>query len=239
LGKTTTKAIDNNDENEEDREILQQRQQTTRMADLGAQLAQLSPEQRQAIMMQAQQEANQGVMQEMMKHMVSSCFDACTGTSVRLLYCGPIVFPFGSLHSMAVGQVMRWLFRVCLLGGAGYFASTPLNVLSTDRILTDVFNFFSILCTYKLSLLFFMFFPPLFLGMLMVVMVIDIPLQSNRETSSTVANRLVWVRVKIGTWKLGPRCRRLWRIGREPADTDSTRLLASTTSCIEEDMFRS
>jgi len=39
------------------------------MADLGAQLNQLTPEQRQAIMMKAQQEANQQVMSEMMKHM--------------------------------------------------------------------------------------------------------------------------------------------------------------------------
>lgn len=53
------------------------------MADLGSQLSQLSPEQRQAIMMKAQQEANQQVMQEMMKHMVVTCFDKCAGTSVR------------------------------------------------------------------------------------------------------------------------------------------------------------
>jgi hypothetical protein len=53
------------------------------MADLGAQLSQLSPEQRQAIMIKAQQEANQSVMQEMMKEMITTCFDKCAGTSVR------------------------------------------------------------------------------------------------------------------------------------------------------------
>lgn len=52
------------------------------MSDLGAQLSQLSPEQRQAIMIKAQQEANQGVMQEMMKEMITTCFDKCAGTSV-------------------------------------------------------------------------------------------------------------------------------------------------------------
>lgn len=52
------------------------------MDDLGAQLRQLSPEQRQAIMYQAQQEANQSVMQEMMKEMITKCFDSCAGTSV-------------------------------------------------------------------------------------------------------------------------------------------------------------
>jgi len=57
------------------------------MADLGAQLAQLSPEQRQAIMVKAQQEANQAVMQEMMKDMVSSCFQTCATTSVRCCRC--------------------------------------------------------------------------------------------------------------------------------------------------------
>jgi hypothetical protein len=55
------------------------------MADLGAQLNQLTPEQRQAIMMKAQQEANQQVMQEMMKHMTAACFEKCAGTSVRRL----------------------------------------------------------------------------------------------------------------------------------------------------------
>jgi Tim10/DDP family zinc finger len=53
------------------------------MSDLGAQLSQLTPEQRQAIMMKAQQEANEQVMQEMMKRMTSACFERCAGTSVR------------------------------------------------------------------------------------------------------------------------------------------------------------
>jgi hypothetical protein len=52
---------------------------------LGAQLRQLTPEQRQAIMIQAQQEANQSVMQEMMKEMIQTCFTTCAGTSVRVL----------------------------------------------------------------------------------------------------------------------------------------------------------
>ena len=57
------------------------------MSDLGAQLSQLSPEQRQAIMVQAQQEANQSVMQEMMKEMIASCFEKCAGSSVRTYVC--------------------------------------------------------------------------------------------------------------------------------------------------------
>jgi DNA-directed RNA polymerase specialized sigma24 family protein len=55
------------------------------MADIGAQLNSLSPEQRQAVMMQAQQEANQSIMQELMKEMVTTCFEKCSGTSVRTL----------------------------------------------------------------------------------------------------------------------------------------------------------
>ncbi|GKY91106.1 hypothetical protein MPSEU_000083400 [Mayamaea pseudoterrestris] len=51
------------------------------MSDLNSQLAQLTPEQRQAIMMKAQQEANQQVMGEMMQKMASTCFDKCSGTS--------------------------------------------------------------------------------------------------------------------------------------------------------------
>jgi hypothetical protein len=52
------------------------------MSDLGAQLNQLTPEQRQAVMMQAQQEANQSILQELMKEMVTTCFEKCSGTSV-------------------------------------------------------------------------------------------------------------------------------------------------------------
>jgi hypothetical protein len=55
------------------------------MADLGAQLSQLSPEQRQGIMVKAQQEANQQVMQNMMQQMASACFDRCAGNSVSRL----------------------------------------------------------------------------------------------------------------------------------------------------------
>jgi len=54
------------------------------MGDLGAQLSQLTPEQRQAIMMKAQHEANQQVMEVMVKQMVAACFDKCAGTSVRV-----------------------------------------------------------------------------------------------------------------------------------------------------------
>lgn len=54
--------------------------------DLGAQISQLSPDQRQALMAQAQQEANQSIMQDMMKNMVKTCFDRCAGTSVRLVW---------------------------------------------------------------------------------------------------------------------------------------------------------
>jgi DNA-directed RNA polymerase specialized sigma24 family protein len=46
------------------------------------QINQLSPEQRQAIMLQAQQEANQQIMQSMMEKMISTCFKKCAGTSV-------------------------------------------------------------------------------------------------------------------------------------------------------------
>jgi DNA-directed RNA polymerase specialized sigma24 family protein len=47
------------------------------------QLAQLTPQQRQAVLMQAQQEANQRIMQDLMQKMVKTCFEKCAGTSVR------------------------------------------------------------------------------------------------------------------------------------------------------------
>jgi Tim10/DDP family zinc finger len=52
------------------------------MTDPAAALQSLSPEQKQAVIMQVQQQANQQVMQEMMKNMATTCFEACAGTSV-------------------------------------------------------------------------------------------------------------------------------------------------------------
>ena len=43
----------------------------------------LTPEQRQAVMMQAQQEANSQIMREMINKMAQACFQKCAGTSVR------------------------------------------------------------------------------------------------------------------------------------------------------------
>ena len=47
-----------------------------------AALNQLSPEQRQAVLMQIQQKANQEVMAKMTEDMVAVCFKKCAGTSV-------------------------------------------------------------------------------------------------------------------------------------------------------------
>ncbi|KAL7561697.1 hypothetical protein ACA910_016459 [Epithemia clementina (nom. ined.)] len=48
--------------------------------DLGAQLGKLTPQQRQAVLMRAQQEANTQIMQKMMEKMVTACYDKCAGT---------------------------------------------------------------------------------------------------------------------------------------------------------------
>lgn len=45
-------------------------------------LSKLTPEQKQAVMVQAQQEANQKIMETMIKSMLTSCFNKCAGTSV-------------------------------------------------------------------------------------------------------------------------------------------------------------
>ena len=47
---------------------------------------QLTPQQRQAVMMKAQQEANQSIMQSMMEKMTSICFKKCAGHSVSSLW---------------------------------------------------------------------------------------------------------------------------------------------------------
>ena len=46
-------------------------------------LANLTPEQKQAVMMEAQQQANQQIMVAMVESMTLACFDKCAGTSVR------------------------------------------------------------------------------------------------------------------------------------------------------------
>mmetsp|Transcript_34325 Transcript_34325/g.74485 ORF Transcript_34325/g.74485 Transcript_34325/m.74485 type:complete len:85 (-) Transcript_34325:316-570(-) len=44
-------------------------------------MSKLTPEQQQAVMVQAQNEANQQIMQTMMDSMIKSCFDKCVTTS--------------------------------------------------------------------------------------------------------------------------------------------------------------
>ena len=44
-------------------------------------LQNLTPEQKQAVMAQAQQQANQQIMSSMIESMTLSCFDKCAGTS--------------------------------------------------------------------------------------------------------------------------------------------------------------
>jgi hypothetical protein len=46
-------------------------------------LNKLTPEQRQAVMMQAQNEANSQIMRDMINNMAQACFRKCAGTSVR------------------------------------------------------------------------------------------------------------------------------------------------------------
>jgi Tim10/DDP family zinc finger len=48
-------------------------------------LNKLTPEQRQAVMMQAQKEANTQIMRDMINNMAQACFQKCAGTSVRTI----------------------------------------------------------------------------------------------------------------------------------------------------------
>lgn len=82
--------------------------------DLAAQINQLSPEQRQSIMHQQQQAANEGIMQEMMTQMVQNCFQKCTGTSVRTHFIMILIFLLYfhgllviSISFSSLGDVMR------------------------------------------------------------------------------------------------------------------------------------
>ena len=49
-----------------------------------AALASLTPEQKQAVMAQAQGQANQQIMASMVESMTVRCFDKCVGTSVSV-----------------------------------------------------------------------------------------------------------------------------------------------------------
>jgi hypothetical protein len=57
------------------------------MDNLGAQLSQLTPEQRQAVMMRIKAEADQQITIEMIKRMTAACFEKCAGTSVSKCIC--------------------------------------------------------------------------------------------------------------------------------------------------------
>ena len=48
-------------------------------------LSQLTPQQKQAVLIRAQQEANQQIYQKMMADMLENCFQKCTGTSVSFV----------------------------------------------------------------------------------------------------------------------------------------------------------
>jgi hypothetical protein len=55
-----------------------------------AALQSLTPEQKQAVMAQAQGQANQQIMASMIESMTARCFDKCVGASVsytKRLYC--------------------------------------------------------------------------------------------------------------------------------------------------------
>jgi len=45
-------------------------------------LQNLTPDQKQAIMQEAQNQANQQIMTSMIENMTAACFDKCAGTSV-------------------------------------------------------------------------------------------------------------------------------------------------------------
>lgn len=55
--------------------------QTTSYTMDASALQNLTPEQKQAVMAQAQQQANQQIMSTMIESMTLSCFDKCAGTS--------------------------------------------------------------------------------------------------------------------------------------------------------------
>ena len=76
----------------------------TTMADLASQINQLTPEQRQAVMMRAKQEADQQVLGEMMKRMTMACFDKCAGSSVR---CGAVFEGSSMLRRTPVSYFLR------------------------------------------------------------------------------------------------------------------------------------
>ena len=59
---------------------------------MDAALNNLTSEQKQQIMIKAQQEANTSIMQSMMEQMVESCFDRCAGTSVCIYFVTGEIF---------------------------------------------------------------------------------------------------------------------------------------------------
>lgn len=70
------------------------------------QIQNLSPEQRQAVMVQAQQEANAQIMRDMVNKMATACFQKCAGTSVSFKALN------NNLRSPKLSHPFPFLFRV-------------------------------------------------------------------------------------------------------------------------------
>ena len=76
-------------------------------------ISKFTPEQKQAVMVQAQQEANQRVMQGMVKSMVTTCFQKCAGTSVSLLQIQTCVYMIGLInysYDMQISLLTRFIY---------------------------------------------------------------------------------------------------------------------------------
>lgn len=74
-------------------------------------MAKLTPEQRQMIMIKAQNEANQQVMQQMMDMMNKACFTKCVGTSVSFIWSLGFAAPARLLIHSHTRRVIDWTRR--------------------------------------------------------------------------------------------------------------------------------
>jgi hypothetical protein len=158
-------------------------QQPQRIIDMDQQLSQLTSEQRQAVLMQAQQEANQRIMQDMLQRMVKTCFTKCAGTSVRYtttLQLRQITLHYIALHCIALCCELKQQQAYYML-----FSTNKLATLHSPTFFWYTFTHLYILAYVKI----------------------------NRETDWIAESSRAWRRARISIWKRVPRCNRLWNNG--------------------------
>jgi hypothetical protein len=100
---------------------------------MDAALNNLTSEQKQQIMIKAQQEANTSIMQSMMEEMVESCFDRCAGTSVRT-FCSKRLHSHEQVHGLHLVFLTYCTLNVVVFCFTSNLSNREINLTLENRL---------------------------------------------------------------------------------------------------------